>query len=568
MNILGVGHGSGVSKLSGVSLNRVSNPILNTVMADSVSFGATKKVPVQKDKEVVKAAADSLSTSTSGHRAIYGTEMFDKELMQVFAAGVAQYAQEHAAQNGRKNAIVMLGGDTRQATRDSLPVIEKVLLGSGVNVFKIEEPVATPVLAAMAENLDDKVDISILLTASHNPWEYGGFNLVTPDGAIAPADVTQKVASKVKGIADKGFYYQNTGKTKNESFDIRPYAYYKNLLDESGLIDFDNIKNSGLSIYYDALGGTGDYVVPKMLEQNGIKINQISNEGRKLEGPDPNASNLSLLAKQVVADDADLKIGLANDGDSDRFGVIDSDGRFLTPNEVIFLTAYHLHHNKGKEGPIVRSQVTTSMLDDYAQANNLPTMITPVGFKFLAEDIIAQREHGGDIIVAGEESGGLTVAGHIPEKDGVMAILLMADLMAQEKKPLGKILDDVKAGMDLHFDSFAIAKKFDSDVAKNAVMDKMEKVYADAINGVNDEFIPGFYIDAEKSKAHRDLMIDYKGNSDGVKLYFTNGSQITVRKSGTEPKIRVYVDSKGATDEEAKQNCSALKEQIDSILSV
>ena len=140
--------------------------------------------------------------------------------------------------------------------------------------------------------------------------------------------------------------------------------------------------------------------------------------------------------------------------------------------------------------------------------------------------------------------------------------------MAQEKKPLGQILDDVKAGMDLHFDSFAIAKKFDSDIAKNAVMDKMEKVYSDAINGVNNEFIPGFYIDAEKSREHREKMIEYKGNSDGVKLYFTNGSQLTVRKSGTEPKIRVYVDSKGNTDEEAKQNCSALKEQISSILSV
>lgn len=567
MNIKSIGHALGVSKLGVVSKN-VSIPMLHAMQSDSVSFSGYKKVPVKKDVETIYKAADSLSTSTSGHRAIYGSELFDKELMQVFSAGIAQYAQEEAAKNGRKEAFVMLGGDTRQATRESLPIIEETLKKSGVNVYKIDEPVATPILAAMAENLADEVDISILMTASHNPWEYGGFNLVTSDGAIAPADVTQKIAKKIKGVADKGFYYLSDKDNTTQSRNIYPFNYYDSLISSSNLINFDNLRESGIKIYYDALGGTGDYSVPKLMAKHNVPITVISNEGRKLEGPDPSGDNLSLLAEKVKSEPSELKIGLANDGDADRFGVIDSDGRFLTPNEVIFLTAYHLHHNKGKDGAILRSQVTTSMLDEYAHANNLPLVVAPVGFKFLAEDIIADREQGKDIVVAGEESGGLTVAGHIPEKDGIIATLLMADLMAQEKKPLGQILDDVKADLDLHFDSFTIATKFDSDEKKDAVMAKMENVYQDAISGRNNEFIPGFYVDAEKSKEHREKMIEYKGNSDGVKLYFTNGSQITVRKSGTEPKIRVYVDSKGNTDEEAKQNCSTLKAQINSILSV
>lgn len=565
MNIQSIGHAGRVQKLGSVF---ASKPVFKAEIADSVSFTGVRKVPVEKDKTTIYTAADSLSTSTSGHRAIYGTELFDENLMKVFSAGIAKYAQEHAAKNGRKEAVVMLGGDTRQATRESLPLIEDVLKKSGVTVYPIKEPVATPILAAMSEKMADEVDISILLTASHNPWEYGGFNLVTSDGAIAPASVTKEVASKIKDVADKGFYYLRDEKTQSPSKPIYPYEYYKSVLENSNLIDFQNIKDSGISIYYDSLGGTGDFAVPKLMKENDVPITLISNKGRKLEGPDPNASNLSLLAEKVADDTSKLKIGLANDGDSDRFGVIDSDGTFLTPNEVIFLTAYHLHNNKGKEGAILRSQVTTSMLDDYAKVNNIPLVVTPVGFKFLAEDIIAQREEGKDIIVAGEESGGLTVAGHIPEKDGIMAILLMADLMAQEKKPLKQILEDVKKDMDLHFDSFAIAKKFDSDEAKDKVMAKMEKVYQDAVSGKNNEFISGFYIDAEKSQEHREKMIEYKGNSDGVKLYFTNGSQITVRKSGTEPKIRVYVDSKGSSDEVAKQNCSRLKEQIDSILNV
>lgn len=565
MNIQSIGCTSSVQNLRSVF---VSKPVFKAEIADSVSFTGVKKVPVEKDKATVYAAADSLSTSTSGHRAIYGSKLFDKNLMKVFSAGIAKYAQEHAARNGRSEAAVMIGGDTRQATRESLPIITDVLQKSGVTVYPIKEPVATPILAAMSEKMADEADISILLTASHNPWEYGGFNLVTSDGAIAPASVTKEVASKIKEVADKGFYYMTDEKSQSPAKPIYPYEYYKNVLENSNLIDFQNIKNSGISIYYDSLGGTGDFVVPRLFEENDIPITLVSNEGKNLEAPEPNASNLSLLAEKVVDEPCGLKIGLANDGDADRFGIIDSDGTFLTPNEIILLTAYHLHNNKGKEGAILRSQVTTSMLDDYAKANNIPLFVTPVGFKFLAEDIIAQRDEGKDIIVAGEESGGLTVAGHIPEKDGVMAILLMADLMAQEKKPLKQILDEIKNDFNMHFDSFDVAKKFDSDEAKERIMAKMEKVYQDAVSGKNDEFIPGFYIDAEKSKEHRAKMIEYKGNSDGVKLFFTNGSQITVRKSGTEPKIRVYVDSKGNTDEEAKQNCAKLKEQTDSILNV
>ena len=436
MSIKSIDSTHGLVRTSALNLNKkISMPMVFSTPADSVSFTGFKKVAVKKDPKIIYEAADSLSTSTSGHRAIYGTELFDEELMKVFSVGVAKYAQEHAAQRG-KEPVVILGGDTRQATRESLPLIEDTLKKSGVTVYKIEEPVATPILATISEKYADEADISILLTASHNPWEYGGFNLVTSDGAIAPASVTQKVASKIKSIADKGFYYQGTEENQGKSYSLYPFERYNHVLDKSNLIDFDNLKESGIKIYYDALGGTGDYSVPQLMEKHGVEIIPISNEGRELEGPDPNAQNLSLLAQNVVNDTSKLKIGIANDGDSDRFGVIDSDGRFLTPNEVIFLTTYHLHHNKGKEGAILRNQVTTPMLDEYAKAYAIPTIITPVGFKFLAEDIIRMREEGQDIIVAGEESGGLTVAGHIPEKDGIIANLLMTDLMAQEKKSL------------------------------------------------------------------------------------------------------------------------------------
>ncbi|MBE7705268.1 MAG: hypothetical protein E7Z90_05600 [Cyanobacteria bacterium SIG29] len=569
MNISSIGFSSPIAHRNVLSVDkRFAVPFIKSTPADSVSFTGVKKVPVTKDVEQVKKAADSLSTSTSGHRAIYGSELFDAELMKLFSVGVAQYAQEHAAENGRKQPVVMLGGDTRVATRESFPVIQEALQKAGVTVLKVEEPVATPILAAMAEELSDKVDITILMTASHNPWEYGGFNMLTPDGAVAPSEITQKVAANVKNVAEKGFYYERTADEIKPVIQIDPFENYAQLLESLDLIDFDNIKDSGVKIFYDSLGGTGDYSFPKLMDKHGIEISQLPNADRDLEGPEPNEKNLSYLSKMVKLDDSELKIGLANDGDADRFGVIDADGRYITPNEVIFLTAYHLHKNKGLEGPIVRSQVTTSLLDAYADKHDIPTLVTPVGFKFLADEIINARNNGGDILVAGEESGGLTVPGHIPEKDGIVAVLLMADLMAQEKKPLGQILDDIKLESDLHFDSYGTSKKLESDADKAAIMSKMEKVLDDAVSGKNVEFLPGFFIDVDKSVSHRNRMIEYKGNSDGVKLFFTNGSQLTVRKSGTEPKVRVSIDSMGKSDQEAQANCSALKESIDDILAV
>ena len=181
-------------------------------------------------------------------------------------------------------------------------------------------------------------------------------------------------------------------------------------------------------------------VVPRLLKDFEIPFEEVVSGGQ--EGPNPVAKNLTLLSEKVASSDAAMKIGLANDGDADRFGVVDEKGNFVDANEVILLTAYHLAKNKGLEGA---NQATSTQVDALAEKFNLQSMRTPVGFKFIGEEIIDLRKDGKDILVAGEESGGLTVQGHIPEKDGIIAIMLMADLVATEKKPLSQILADAKA---------------------------------------------------------------------------------------------------------------------------
>ena len=199
------------------------------------------------------------------------------------------------------------------------------------------------------------------------------------------------------------------------------------------------------------------------------------------------------------------------------------------------------------------------MLDSFAKTHGLETHTTPVGFKYVGEDIIKIREQKkSDILIAGEESGGLTVPNHIPEKDGIIAVMLLTDLMATEQKPLGEILKEIKSEMDVHFEANSFSKKLDDDNKKEEIVNKMETIYNNAVNAGNTTFAQGFEIDVEKTKAHRQEMINYSGKSDGVKLFFTNGSSVLVRKSGTEPKVRGYVEAYGQNDGEALENMHTL----------
>lgn len=551
---------NGLKRTNNINNSHMSMP-LRGINKDMVSFSGIKKISVANiDKANAKKAALSLVSSTSGHRAIYPTEMFNRDLMKLFAAGVGQWVKNHPLKDKSKQPTVMIGGDTRQATKECMQDMANVLISQGINVQMNQKPVPTPLHALYAKEHKDDVNLSILLTASHNPWAYGGVNLVTKDGAIAGSEVTQDVANEIIDISEKGGYFINTkNKGKKTTIDEDAYQLYKTKIEDSGLIDFDKIKSSGIEINYDSLDGTGGFVLPRLFSEKAIPFNKFSPAGRELEGPNPEAKNLVPLMKRVQASSSKLAIGIANDGDADRFGVVDRDGTFITPNDVILLAAYHLNKHKGKQGAIVKSQTTSTLLDSFAKKQGLETHTTPVGFKYVGEDIIKIREQKkSDILIAGEESGGLTVPNHIPEKDGIIAVMLLTDLMATEQKPLGEILKEIKSEMDVHFEANSFSKKLDDDNKKEEIVNKMETIYNNAVNAGNTTFAQGFEIDVEKTKAHRQEMINYSGKSDGVKLFFTNGSSVLIRKSGTEPKVRGYVEAYGQNDGEALENMHTL----------
>ena len=538
------------------------NYLLRTQGADKVSFsGNLKAYPVKVDVDTAEFVANSLSTSTSGHRATYGSEVFNKEVVQLMTLGVAKYAKEVAKEKG-KDPLVLIGGDTRQASKESLGLIKDTLVDQGVNVLLIEKPVPTP-LHALATREND-IDVSILLTASHNPWSDGGFNLVTKEAAIAPPSVTKKVSENIVQIAKEGSFTvnnQNKGKVVKDF----PYEMYKDTLNSYDLIDWKKIADSKISIHYDSLKGTGENVFPRLLKDYKIPLNDV-NSGKK-EGPNPTGANLVELKQELIKDDSKLKIGLANDGDADRFGIIDENGDFIEPNDVILLTAYHLSKNKGKTGHIIRSQATSSQIDIFAKNNGLDVIQTPVGFKFIGEDIIDLRKEGDDILVAGEESGGLTINNHIPEKDGIIALLLMTDLLATEQKGLSEILKTIKKDLNTEFRADSFSKKLEKEEDKAVIMDRMKNIYNEAVKGNND-FGSSYKIDIEKTEANQKSMEHYKKGGDGVKLYLTDGSSVLVRKSGTEPKVKAYIEVANDDPKIADNTVSELRTELENIFTI
>ena len=549
--------------ISGVSQNNYFTPAITKSKADSVSFSGKFQpvklnVPLSKAVEVGK----SLSTSTSGHRAPYLSENFTPDIVKLLSIGAARTAQVSALMNGEKETYVLIGGDTRQATRESLPLIKDTVLKQGVNVIEIKDPVPTPLLALAAREL--KVDLGVLMTASHNPWADGGYNIVTNNGAIAPASVTAAIATHMKDAIVKGVFEYTSSKMQAVEFD--PFEIYVKGLDDSGLINWDKIKDSGLVVYYDGLQGTGTYTVPRLMEAKGINYVNVESSGQ--EGPNPTDANLGELKSRLAASKDALRIGLANDGDADRFGVVDEKGNFINANDVILLTGYHLAKNKGKTGAVIRSQATSMQLDRLADLYGLKKFETPVGFKYIAEEIEDLRKNGEDILVAGEESGGLTVNGHIPEKDGIMAISLMMDLVATEGKPISEILKNVKEELGIAFSINNFSKKYKDDPAKmDIVMAKVEQLYNDAMNGKT-KLDDSHEIDANATAELRARMEAQRKGGDGYKFILTDGSSVLLRKSGTEPLVRCYVEATGNDADAAKENSTALASFMDSFMTV
>jgi phosphomannomutase len=385
----------------------------------------------------------------------------------------------------------------------------------------------------IAHNIRSRKAIcGVNMTASHNPAEYQGLKFSTSNGAPATPDVTQQVEANISRLQSDGWSFKGAviGTYQCKTFDPMP-AYFKQI---HKLINFAAIRKAKMKLAVELMYGTGHGYLDALLEKAGARVTLFHNELNPLFGghhPEPNAHGMAEVSRFVRSGKAQMGLGL--DGDADRFGIVDKDGTWLTPNQVLTLSLYHLKKNRGWTGAVVRTVPSSHQVDAVARLFGVKVHETPVGFKYIGALMESEP-----IIVGGEESGGLSVKGHVPEKDGILACLLMAELVATERKSLGQILKSLERQIgEFHTDRINIPIQAES---KEAFMAKL---------GSGLQSIGPFKVEKFVT-------------TEGFKFLLPGDEWVAFRPSGTEPLFRCYIEAKSTAN--LKKLRAACKELLGS----
>jgi phosphomannomutase len=391
-----------------------------------------------------------------------------------------------------------------------------VVAAHNIKAYLFDAAAATPI--ACHAILDKKAGGAIVITASHNPGSYNGFKYKPEYAGSAPPEVVEKLeanidASQAEGTPPKRVSIDEAVKQGLvERFNPRP-AYDAHI---ATTVDLDRIKNAGLNIVFDAMHATGAGVLSRLLRGGSTRVNELRGDRNPafpgMLAPEPIARNLQVLTDTVLNTEAD--VGVATDGDADRLGLIDEKGVFIDQLQTFALLCYYLLEYRGQRGPLVRSLTSTRMIDKLGAAYGVPVYETQVGFKFLGPKMI---ETGA--IAAGEESGGYSFGGHLPERDGVYAGLLFLDLLARTGKTPSELVKELYAKVGEHF-----YDRLDVHVAMDQRAGAIERVAAatpEALAGVR---------------------VLSKDDIDGYR-FETEIGWVLVRPSGTEPVLRIYTET-------------------------
>ncbi|MBI5699018.1 phosphoglucomutase/phosphomannomutase family protein [Candidatus Saganbacteria bacterium] len=451
---------------------------------------------------------------TDGWRAVISDEFTFANVRQV-AAAVAAYLINHKLD--KKPLIV--GYDPRFLADRFAEEVVKVMEAAGISCLLTVRDTPTPVVAW--EVKDRGACGAIMLTASHNPPQYCGIKFIPDYAGPANEQITSEIEknlltpSSFLGHPSPSKMERGRAERRGEVERFEPRERYLEYI--KSFVDPSTLKRAKLKVVVDPMYGAGRGYLDKLLEEVGCQIEEIHNYRDVLFGghnPEPDEANLKELSARVKEDKADL--GLALDGDADRFGVVDEAGDCYSPNQVIAMLFDYLVEDKGMRGSVVRSLGTTHMLDAIAKPHNIKVHETPVGFKHIAQIMLKEP-----VIIGGEESGGLTIAGHIPEKDGILADLLVAEMTAHRKKPLSKIWEDLTKKIG-KFEGRRGKVEIPED-KKQSLMEGLKKNPPTEVGGMK-------VVEAR--------------TFDGVKLIFKDGSWLLIRPSGTEPLVRIYSESR------------------------
>jgi phosphoglucomutase len=410
----------------------------------------------------------------------------------------------------KKNPKVIVGHDTRFFSPQFARTAAGVLRKNGCTIVFCPEPTPTPVLAHAI--IHNKFEGGVNITASHNPAEYNGLKFSGPDGGPALPDITKDIEKRAAALPDDDAARFQDIADDFERIDPRG-PYFEQL---KKMVRFEVLAKAKGNFAYDALHGCGAGWLDRIFTDHGLTVESIRTKRDVLfdgTGPDPSEENLAPLKKLVL--EKKSLAGLATDGDADRFGILDRDGTFVQPNHILGLVFDYLLETRGEKLGAQRSVATTHLIDAVARLHGVKTYETPVGFKYVGPLLRA-----GKIALGGEESAGMTIHGHLPEKDGILACLLVAEMIAARQKSLGDQLHDLFRRVGAEF--WPVRENLHLPAEAQA---KLAKRLLESFT----EFA-----------GHKVAKID---RTDGLQLIFDDSSWILMRPSGTEPVVRIYTEA-------------------------
>lgn len=452
----------------------------------------------------------AIKFGTDGWRAIIG-EDFTFDNVRLCAQGAADMLKSHnLAQRG-----FVVGYDTRFASAQFAAAVAEVMAANGIPTLLCDRTAPTP---TVAYNLVAKdAGAGCVITASHNPAAYNGFKYKPDYGGSAPPEIVAELEERINVAASRGALRMPLADAEAhgllEYFNPQP-DYLAHI---ASFVDVAAIRNAGLDIIVDAMHGAGAGYFAELLDGGSTRVSEIRGEPNPafpaMAQPEPLAHNLEPLMNEVSDRTAD--VGLANDGDADRLGVIDDDGRFITTLQTYALLCMHQLDTLGRRGPLVRSITMTGMVDKLGAIYDVPVHETPVGFKYLGPVMMSE-----DALLAGEESGGYAFRGNVPERDGILSGLMLLDMMVKTDMGIADLLAELedKVGphhydrLDLHFD----------ESRRAAIQARLQRGAPASLGGKRVERVDAV---------------------DGFRYLLSGGYWTLVRFSGTEPLLRIYAEA-------------------------
>ncbi len=478
-----------------------ANPRLDIKTGHSIAVDGGTAVAIMRGMSVIKFG-------TSGWRGII-SDTFTFANVEIAAHAIAQHLSENPPPHARK--LLIVGHDTRFLSRAFATRCAEIAAGYGFEVWLTDRDAPTPVISHSIRA--HRACGSINITASHNPPEWNGLKFNESNGAPCLPETAQAIEAKAEILSHQPSAVARETK-RVKVFDPMP-SYVAQL---RKLVDFAALQKHRNRAVVDLMFGTGRGYLDALLTRSGWRVDALHGELNPLFGdghPEPIREHMGELLARLRKSRAALGLGL--DPDADRFAIVDRDGTFINANQVLALTLYHLAKNRHWTGAVVRTVATSHLVDAVARELGVKVHETPVGFKYIG--VLMESE---PIIVGGEESGGLSVKGHVPEKDGILACLLMAELVAYEGKPLGAVLKEIQAW----------AGGIVSDRINLRVTPERKEQLLQRFAGGLDEF-GGQKVTAVVTK-------------DGYKFLLGDGCWVMFRASGTEPVFRCYLEAKTA----------------------